>query len=84
MCSSTDVVGLCCCRLTAWSDFGLVVDVPFPFSLTPTPALEAAGNAASQRILDELMDVLGRAVVKDHRRWAKAQAHAKEHVLATS
>ena len=51
------------------ADFRLRVDVPFPFSVTPTRVLEAAGNAAVKEVLAQLMDVLARSMVSDHKLW---------------
>ena len=49
----------------AASDLTLYVDVPFPFSMTPKPILEATGNTVVGTLLAPLMQGFCSIVVQD-------------------
>lgn len=77
--------------LSCQADFQLTVDIPFPFSLTPAPVLQATGNAAVKTVVAQLMDVLARSMVTDHKVWlleslseSETEAEYDSSLLATS
>lgn len=47
----------------------LWVDVPFPFSMTPRPIIEATGGAVFQTLLGQMMPAFGEIMVADIEGW---------------
>ena len=57
--------------LEARADMELLVDVPFPFSLTPTPVFEAGGSLVVNAMMTAMMGTFTESVVADYQAWAK-------------
>jgi hypothetical protein len=49
----------------AAANLELFVDMPFPFSMTPKPIMEAAGNTVVQALLGQLMPAFAEIMVAD-------------------
>lgn len=55
------------------------VDLPMPFSLTPKPIVEAAGNALLSGILSTIQRRLKQQLRNDYQAWAQQQYAVKTH-----
>jgi hypothetical protein len=56
-------------HLTGKADLKVQVELPLPFSLTPTPILEAAGNGLLKSVLLTIKQRLLHQLLVDYRRW---------------
>lgn len=56
-------------RLIGKADLEVQVELPFPFSLTPTPILEAAGNGLLKSVLMTIKQRLLHQLLVDYSRW---------------
>jgi len=55
--------------LTGKADLEVQVELPFPFSLTPTPIIEAAGNGLLKSVLLTIKQRLLHQLLVDYSRW---------------
>lgn len=60
-------------RLTGQADLEVQVELPLPFSLTPTPILEAAGNSLLKSVLLTIKQRLLHHLLADYQRWVSDQ-----------
>ncbi len=60
-------------RLKGQADLKVEVDLPLPFSLTPQPILEAAGNSLLKSVLLTIKQRLLHQLLDDYYRWVKLQ-----------
>ena len=60
--------------LTGKADLKVQVELPLPFSLTPMPILEAAGNSLLKSVLLTIKQRLLHQLLVDYRRWASVQS----------
>lgn len=56
-------------RLKGKADLEVQVELPLPFSLTPTPILEAAGNGLLKSVLLTIKQRLLHQLLADYQRW---------------
>lgn len=59
--------------LKGQADLEVQVDLPLPFSLTPTPILETAGNGLLKSVLLTIKQRLLNQLLADYRRWVISQ-----------
>ena len=60
-------------RLIGQADLEVQVELPLPFSLTPTPILEAAGNSLLKSVLLTIKQRLLHHLLADYQRWVSDQ-----------
>ena len=60
-------------RLIGQADLEVQVELPLPFSLTPTPILEAAGNSLLKSVLLTIKQRLQHHLLADYQRWVSDQ-----------
>lgn len=60
-------------RLKGFANLEVQVELPPPFSLTPTPIVEAAGNGLLKSVLLTIKQRLLHQLLTDYRRWVSAQ-----------
>ena len=59
--------------LIGQADLEVQVELPLPFSLTPTPILEAAGNSLLKSVLLTIKQRLQHHLLADYQRWVSDQ-----------
>ncbi|NET02310.1 MAG: DUF1997 domain-containing protein [Sphaerospermopsis sp. SIO1G1] len=60
-------------RLQGKADLEVLVDIPYPFSLTPKPILETTGNGLLKSVLLTIKQRLLHHLLSDYRHWVISQ-----------